>query len=167
MEEVRGHLPNKQSVSLGCPSDSQQEILNYRNLTYNQRGTLLKINLTLLKRGQLQDAGVLDVYKHWGMVVFPSMYKGCGLPVLEGQATERPVITVNFGARAGLGGKSALLVGPFNEDALREGELRVCEEACLRARKLVYGLKNLSKHRGNVIIAAYASIYEKCGGKRR
>lgn len=55
--------------------------------------------------------------------VFPSLYEGFGLPVLESMTLGTPVVTSRQGATAEIAGDAALLVDPYNvaqiADALR------------------------------------------------
>lgn len=52
------------------------------------------------------------LYKNAEMFVFPSLYEGFGLPVLEAMAVGTPVITSNTGSLPEVGGKAALYANP-------------------------------------------------------
>lgn len=109
------------------------------------------------KRVLLQQATAL---------VFPSLVEGFGLPVLEGFASQTPVITSNVTSLPEVAGNAAWLIDPYNVPALTEamvtlareegicralsskGLLRAMEftwEACARNTVEVYG-KVLSKY---------------------
>ena len=49
-------------------------------------------------------------------VVFPSLFEGFGLPVLEAMTLGTPVITSNSGALTEIAGEAALLVDPYDVD---------------------------------------------------
>ena len=49
---------------------------------------------------------------------FPSLYEGFGLPVLEAMACGTPVITSNVSSLPEVAGDSAIMVDPYDVDAL-------------------------------------------------
>ena len=61
------------------------------------------------------------LYRGAQCLVFTSLYEGFGLPVLEAMACGTPVVTTNFGATAELAQDAAVLVDPYDVDAIAEG----------------------------------------------
>jgi alpha-1,3-rhamnosyl/mannosyltransferase len=53
-------------------------------------------------------------------LVFPSLIEGFGLPVLEGFASQTPVITSNVSSLPEVAGDAAWLVDPYNVAAMTE-----------------------------------------------
>jgi glycosyltransferase involved in cell wall biosynthesis len=51
-------------------------------------------------------------------LIFPSLYEGFGLPILEAMRCNCPVITSNLGAMAEVAGDAALLVDPFSVECI-------------------------------------------------
>lgn len=56
--------------------------------------------------GEVSDAVLRERYRTAGAYVFPSLYEGFGLPLLEALATGCPVISSRAGALAEVGGRS-------------------------------------------------------------
>ena len=54
------------------------------------------------------------------LFVFPSLYEGFGMPVLEAMASGVPVITSNVSSLPEVAGDAAILVDPLNEDKIFE-----------------------------------------------
>ena len=54
-------------------------------------------------------------------VLFPSLYEGFGLPVLEAMTLSTAVLTSNSGALAEIAGDAALLVDPYDTDSIAAG----------------------------------------------
>jgi glycosyltransferase involved in cell wall biosynthesis len=72
--------------------------------------------------------------------VFPSLYEGFGMPVLEAMAAGVPVLTSNTSSLPELAGDAALLVDPTDTAAITAGMARLAEEPALRAELRRKGL---------------------------
>ena len=66
-------------------------------------------------------------------VLFPSLYEGFGLPVLEAMKLGTPVLTSNDGALKEVAGDNALLIDPYDTRAIAEGIAELDRNAELRA----------------------------------
>ena len=64
--------------------------------------------------------------------VFPSLYEGFGLPVVEAMACGTPVVCSQSSSLPEVAGDAALLVDPLDPDSLAEALVRVVEEEGLR-----------------------------------
>ncbi len=65
--------------------------------------------------------------------VFPSLYEGFGLPVLESMASGTAVLTSSGGALREVAGDAAVTVDPFSVASIRDGFVRLDSDADLRA----------------------------------
>ncbi len=74
------------------------------------------------------------------LFVYPSLYEGFGLPVLEAMACGVPVITSDVSSLPEVAGDAAVLVQPSRE-ALADAISRVARDATLRAEMSEGGLK--------------------------
>jgi glycosyltransferase involved in cell wall biosynthesis len=72
------------------------------------------------------------LYSHADLFVFPSVYEGFGMPVLEAMACGAPVITSNRTALPEVAGDAAVLVNPEDAEELAEAIIRVLEDSALR-----------------------------------
>lgn len=109
--------------------------------------------------GRLTDEGIVEAYRRCDMVVFASLYEGFGLPILEAQASGRPVITSNFGAMREAAGEGALLVDPYSVEEIRAGILRIKRDPVLREELVRKGRENVERFRADAIALKYAQIY--------
>ena len=84
-------------------------------------------------RGRVGDEELASLYRGARCLVFPSLYEGFGLPVLEAMACGTPVVTTQGGATEEVAGGAAVLVDPLDpasiaagigEAGARRGELR-------------------------------------------
>jgi glycosyltransferase involved in cell wall biosynthesis len=74
--------------------------------------------------GFVSDDELTWLYHNAAAFVFPSLYEGFGLPILEAMSAATPVITSNRGAMAEVAGDAARLVDPTDRPASRR-EIRV------------------------------------------
>jgi glycosyltransferase involved in cell wall biosynthesis len=83
--------------------------------------------------GFVPDADLPALYSLATLVVYPSLYEGFGLPVLEAMACGAAVITSNNSSLPEVAGDAALLVDPRDGDALVGVMERALDDADLRA----------------------------------
>jgi glycosyltransferase involved in cell wall biosynthesis len=74
-------------------------------------------------------------------VVFPSLYEGFGLPILESMACGTPVITSNIGSMKEIAGDAALLVDPYNTREMKQAIIAMVSSDSLQAEKSALGYK--------------------------
>lgn len=78
--------------------------------------------------GRLPIADLRLLYAHAAVFVFPSIYEGFGMPVLEAMACGAPVITSSTTALPEVAGDAAMLVNPEDANALAGAMLLVLED---------------------------------------
>ncbi len=89
---------------------------------------------------QVSDQELAVIYSNAVALVFPSLYEGFGLPIVEAMACGCPVITSNVSSLPEIAGSAALLVDPHNSTALVEAIRCVVLDPTCRARLRVQGL---------------------------
>lgn len=77
--------------------------------------------------------------------IYPSLYEGFGLPILEAFATHTPVITSNCSSMPEAGGKAAFYIEPKNSDQIAQAISRVLKDKALRKKMVALGIKQLKK----------------------
>ncbi|MDO8861669.1 glycosyltransferase family 1 protein [Haliea sp. E1-2-M8] len=102
---------------------------------------------------------VIDHYRKCDLVMFASLYEGFGLPILEGQAIGRPVITSNCYSMPEVGGEGAYYVDPYDEESIRNAVNSIFESKSLVEKLVEAGLKNVRQYKISVIAAKYAELY--------
>jgi len=65
-------------------------------------------------------------------LVFPSLYEGFGLPILEAFAAKTPVITSNITATVEVAGSAALLINPYSEQDISTAMNQLANDASMR-----------------------------------
>ena len=77
---------------------------------------------------------LMHLVRHARAVLFPSLYEGFGLPVLEAMQLGVPVVTGNKGSLPEVAGDAAITVDPYDVAALAAAIRRVDADAELRVR---------------------------------
>jgi len=82
--------------------------------------------------GYLPETLLPALYRSATVFVYPSLYEGVGLPVLEAMASGVPVVTSNTSAMPEVAGEAALLVGPEDVQGLTSAIVRLLTDQDLR-----------------------------------
>lgn len=82
--------------------------------------------------GFIDDEDLPAVYGGALCFVFPSLYEGFGLPILEAMGCGTPVITSNTSAMPEVAGDAALLVDPYDVEGIATAMATVAHSASLR-----------------------------------
>jgi glycosyltransferase involved in cell wall biosynthesis len=94
--------------------------------------------------GYVSDATLRWLYQHCWAFVYPSLYEGFGLPVLEAMAAGAATIASNSTSLPEVGGEAVLYVDPLDEDSITNA-LRLVEDADCR-RTLQERCQRQAKH---------------------
>ncbi|MBW4453765.1 MAG: glycosyltransferase family 4 protein [Nostoc indistinguendum CM1-VF10] len=73
-------------------------------------------------------------------LVFPSLWEGFGLPVLEAMACGTPVITSNLSSLPEVAGDAAILINPYNTGEITEAMQAVATDSVLRSHLSSQGI---------------------------
>ncbi len=71
--------------------------------------------------GYLTNAQVASFYKHAELLLFPSLYEGFGLPILEAFQYDCPVVTTNNSGMSESAGDAATFIDPYSVQSIAEG----------------------------------------------
>lgn len=112
--------------------------------------------------GRVPDDQLAQLYASASVFVFPSLYEGFGLPVVEAMASGTPVVASNASAIPEIAGDAALLVDPQDPRGLCDSIARVLGDPALRAELVRKGLERASKfsleNQGSQLLELYKRI---------
>jgi glycosyltransferase involved in cell wall biosynthesis len=97
-------------------------------------------------------------------VLFPSLYEGFGLPILESMACGTPVITSNLGSMKEIAGDAALLVDPYNTREIKDAIIAMVSSSSLQSEKSMLGYKVAACYSSERYRDRLERLYEKVGG---
>jgi glycosyltransferase involved in cell wall biosynthesis len=82
--------------------------------------------------GYVDNDDLPVIYNQAEIFLFPTLYEGFGLPILESMASGVPVITSNFEPHTEVGGDSAYYADPYSPEALADGINKLMSDLELR-----------------------------------
>jgi len=95
--------------------------------------------------------------------VFPSIYEGFGLPILEAMQLGIPVLTSNTGSMREVAGDAAVLVDPLNLSDMAQGVRKLANDKDLCSDLAQRGPSQAAKFNSDDYRARLASAYSKVG----
>lgn len=97
--------------------------------------------------GRVAEEDLPSLYRGAIALVFPSLYEGFGLPVIEAMACGTPVLTSNTTSLPEVAGDAALLVDPLSVNEIAAGIERLCTDIVLRETLQRKGLLQAARFR--------------------
>lgn len=131
------------------------------NLSKTQTSILQKYDIHYENYAELSCDKLIDQYNLCDLVVFVSTYEGFGLPIVEANAIGRPVVTSNLLSMPEVAGNAACLVDPFNIKSMRDGILKIINNAEYRESLVQHGFENVKRFRTEYIAYQYAELYRE------
>jgi glycosyltransferase involved in cell wall biosynthesis len=109
----------------------------------------------------LDEEAIMKHYQTADLTVFCSIAEGFGLPIIEAQAMQTPVVTSNINPMKEVAGKGALLVDPNNPLEIREAVKKIIGDKQLREELVSYGTENIKRYHHKVIAEKYEDLYRE------
>jgi len=128
-------LELKIAGNYGWGEDDEKRIMNY------ELGIRNRIKLL----GYVDDKNLVELYRHAVCLVYPSLYEGFGLPILEAMSLGCPVITSNVSSMPEVGGEAVLYVDPTNVKEISTTILRSIEVPELKNELIRKGIEQAKK----------------------
>lgn len=105
---------------------------------------------------------MVSLMRNCRVFVYPSLYEGFGLPILEAMKCEVPVITSEFGSMAEVAGEAALLIDPRSIKSISNGLMQMLDSKGLRdkfvSRARSHSLKFTWRETANKTFEIYQKI---------
>lgn len=109
----------------------------------------------------LSDEEMEQQYQKSDIVAFCSTYEGFGLPIIEAQAMQKPIMTSNLSPMREVSGDAACLVNPFDVSSIREGVMKIIENSQYREELIEKGIENIRRFRVANIVKLYENLYQE------
>ena len=109
----------------------------------------------------ISDEKIRELYERADLVTFCSTYEGFGLPIIEAQAMNKPLVTSDISPLKDVAGDCACLVDPFSIESIRAGIVGLIESADQRRAVVEAGQRNAVRFSPASVSAQYASLYDE------
>jgi len=123
----------------------------------------LKLRNRVRFAGFVEDDLLPDLYRGALLFVYPSLYEGFGLPVLEAMACGTPVITSNCTSLPEVAGDAALLVDPTRPEALAAAMTSIIYDGGLCQGLRAKGIARARAFTWNAVAEQTVAIYRAVG----
>jgi glycosyltransferase involved in cell wall biosynthesis len=105
------------------------------------------------------------IYQNASLFVYPSLYEGFGIPIMEALFSKVPVLTSSTSSLPEAGGPGAHLADPTQPEAIAEGIRKTLTDAEYQARLIHDGFEHAQQFLGEPLSEKMIDLYEELIGE--
>jgi glycosyltransferase involved in cell wall biosynthesis len=114
--------------------------------------------------GYVSEEDLPALYNAADLFAFPSLYEGFGLPVLEAMACGTPVVTSHRSSLPEVTGDAAVLVDPYDIDAIATAMLKILTDPILAENLHARGMQRAKEFSWERTARETLAVYQKVMG---
>lgn len=112
--------------------------------------------------GRIEGKAILrTLYSRAELLLFPSLYEGFGLPLLEAMACGCPTVTSQLSSLPELVGDAGVLVDPYDPEAISAGAMQILESPTYRTELVERGLRQVQTFSWEKAARQTIAVYEQ------
>lgn len=148
LKEVDSLIP---LLVIGKKTDYYKTVLNY--ISEN------KLNNRILFLENVSNEQLPIIYKKAAVFIYPSIFEGFGIPILEALVSKTPVITTNSGCFPEAGGPNTIYVDPLDSKKMAQKINQLLQSESLRNEIAEHGFIYAEKFKKEIIAKQLMRIY--------
>ncbi len=117
----------------------------YEKPQYELDCKMKELSSYIVDIGHFPEEHLVNLYKQAHALVYPSLYEGFGLPLLEAMKLGLPILASNFSSIPEVVGNGALIVDTTNIEQFADGLIQICNNKILRTNLIEEGYKREAK----------------------
>lgn len=121
----------------------------------------LGVSKNILSKEEITDPQLVTLYKKAMCLVYPSLYEGFGLPVIEAMANGCPVIASNCTSIPEVAGSAALYIDPMEPESMLNALENFIENPVLQNELSEKGRKQSEKFSKEAFIFGMIDVFEQ------
>ena len=141
--------------------DEVRRIKSLDSQSFRVVGDRISRERRVMRVGRLPLAQLVMLIKGARALLFPSLYEGFGLPVLEAMLLGTPVMTSNTSSLVEVAGAAASLVDPYDVSAMAKAIAELDADEALRAELSQRGLPQAQKFSPEAYSDKVQALYRK------
>ena len=111
--------------------------------------------------GYVSEKELDSLFRMAGLLIYPSLYEGFGIPILEAMKMGLPVITSNITAMPEVAGGAAYLVDPNSIEDMTSAMSEVLQNKILREEMIEKGLELVHPYTWKNAAERYLELYQE------
>jgi len=134
------------------------------NLLDSEKKKLAEENINLKKiiiHQSYDDSALHSLYKNACALIYPSLYEGFGMPILEAMALNCPVICSDTSSMLEVSGDAALTFSPLSYEDLSDKMFKIISDSVLRKKLIIEGIQQSKKFTWKKCANETLSVYNK------
>jgi glycosyltransferase involved in cell wall biosynthesis len=153
IESIAGILCKEEELHVVCAGSmpfTNEEKMILKNLNILHKVHQVKIDDTILK----------NLYRNARAFIFPSLYEGFGLPVLEAFSCGCPIMLSNTSSLPEIGGDAAIYFDPYDSTSLSDALEHLISDDGLRLQLIRKGYERLKLFSWEITANQTKNVYD-------
>lgn len=152
-----------QSYRDSCPADAVDLVftgaLESGRKEIEKLSEMLGLSNNIHFMGFLAEPELISIWQGCQGLVFPSLYEGFGIPLVEAMWFQKPIACSNVGSLPQVGGDAAVYFDPSKPSEISRAIARIAHDQVLVEELIVRGKRHLQKFSQSAMVEQYLDVF--------